>query len=41
MPDVAPEGRALGRGTGITPFSVVNSFVNSCLMISCIMLSCF
>jgi len=41
MPDVAPEGRALGRGTGIMPFSLVNSFVNSCLTISCTMSSCF
>ena len=35
MPDVAPEGRALGRGTGITPFCLVNSFVSSWLFISC------
>jgi len=37
MPDVAPEGRALGRGTGIKPFCLVNSFVSSRLIISCTM----
>jgi len=35
MPDVAPEGRALGIGTGITPYCLVNSFVSSWLIISC------
>ena len=33
MPDVMPEGRALGRGTGIMLFCLVNSFVSSWLII--------